>query len=204
MKLTKYEIIERQRNDNSLDSIKLIKQNGLRTQFVYCPHEETKIVDSNMQSILSKYSLEAEERRQAIEQLARTTIEILLPYTHKYLLWAAQTGTGPFNSEFVDSNLEYTVNGEWDSVLETVQASEEELRGTLESKSFFTHSAAALRKIASQFIVCQRQLQEQIRLIDEHFHAVLMPKLSLPTLHAFVKWVDNVLYTPNIVDAKQT
>ncbi len=195
VRLARYEVIERQRDSSSLMTYKLIKSE-LKPQPTTGGHdalEEARRIEANMKDFTSRYNFESQERRQAVEQLARTTIEIILPFTHKYLMWAAANNSGFFNAENMETlGLGCGAKDDWNSIVEESHATEEECMGAYESKTFLANTASVMHKLVTQFISCQRQIQEQMKQLDEYIYQVMIPKLSLSSLDFFVKWVEQV------------
>ncbi len=206
VRLVRYEVIERQRDITNLKSYQLLKDN-VKSLTCYDTLEEARRLEANMRDFMSKSGLESQERRRAIEQLSRTTIELLFPFTHKYLIWAAANNSGPFNAENMEMpGLGFDERDEWNGVLKDVRASEEEYRSVYDSKPFLAAAAGNLHRLVTQYITCQRQIQEQMRLVDEHIYHVLVPKVNPVTLNVFISWIEKVrsVQASRWIEAEQT
>ena len=135
-----------------------------------------------------------EERMHTTQLLGHVTRELLVPLPYRYFLWAAEHGTGPFDStHFYQPKEHTTAVAVMDQVWkERTQADEDELRPLWAGRSFLQAAAVRLRTKMLGMIESQREVENEVRLINSFFMQQLTPRISQSTVETFLRWFDKV------------
>jgi len=195
-KLATYEKIERYRSTASLSTFQLLKENHLQSLFKITEDSSSNPLRSRL---LGLSYLECAERNQVLHQLSKTTIEVMLPATHKYLLWASENNTSifrPENFEALETGILPKPKDEWDEFLHQVHFNDADLELMEHYKPMFTNLSMEFKKLVKQYLNIEKQMQQQIKCMDTIVEDIFI-KVSQPTLCAFVAWFEKVFFLRN-------
>ena len=188
LKLDKYEKVEQYRSLHTLETYRLIKEGQSPALFKAIEEVCPALAQQN---VVSEYCFESAERQQVIEYLAKTTVEILMPVTHKYLLWASENNSGSFNLSRDDGTTSKTDLGE---VSESVKFTIEEVKVVREAKPFFLRAGSKFKTLLKQFMACKKEIQDEIKNLDEQVQ-MMLTKISQTSICAFMTWAEKVRCT---------
>ncbi len=197
-KIAEYAALEKTRYENFMDFYMQVQNDTkhMREQFVaqmISMTQRTPLTKINMLPCLRSM---LENRRQALDVMAETMMQLFVPVSHRYLMYVAEN--------YAEANalpLAKPPSGpEGESLHEVVdklRVDEIEVLKVEANRNFLKDCALKLRRRLGKFMEYQKKIQDQILQMDVFMVEQLGPGLSFYTITNFIQWVRLVVANYN-------
>eukprot|EP01022_Parablepharisma_sp_SALTPOND_P017959 TRINITY_DN2923_c1_g1_i1.p1 TRINITY_DN2923_c1_g1~~TRINITY_DN2923_c1_g1_i1.p1 ORF type:complete len:424 (+),score=43.84 TRINITY_DN2923_c1_g1_i1:121-1392(+) len=176
-RLANYELIEKQRNLFGYEVYATLANTSKEI------HEENKeLTDPKAftDTLAKTFDKFIEERRKALEQLARTMVEIVTPLPWRFFFWASENNLDLLDHcKLVQATNSLIPTESAKLLVETFKNSFGDKKKYNETKVFFTSSGVRIRSLVRQLVECQRNIQLELKRVGKHIYDNYMPNATL-------------------------
>ena len=206
-KLVKYELNSKMQCTLLQDSISQTRpqMNQMLDKMLhaYKQHDEVSagIAVHNLNMMHGAY---LEECKRMAEIFMKRIIELVLPTSHKYSLWAAEHNSGHYNIMNMCTNLDHTwerkEKDEWDTVVDYVKLSEEAFQTYYKTKEFMLEHVVTIRQKIKNILKAKDEVFEESIAIDNYIQQNILQKMPMADMGGFAMWFDKMKNKPELSD----
>ena len=159
-----------------------------------CRLEDAPAAEAAFQSLLIRYGVQSEERRKAVETLAKGIIGYAVPASYMYLLWAAKNDSGLFNPENFgpEEVKKEPQTDELEKVSEILKLNEYEQTILFKAKDGLKSELENIQGKVRKFIDAKNELYEQAKKLDTYINENIVSKLSGSIAGAYFQWLERL------------
>lgn len=196
VRLGKYEMIEKHRNSFGREVYEHIAS-------VKREMGEKKISDPKLMRkvIAEQFDAYMEERRAAIEQLARAMVEIAAPLPQRFFSWAAENNLDLMDPEKMQQATGNLVSeGQMKSIVEILRGFTPDPRSYNEAKVFYASSSVRLRRLVKGLLGYQRQMQDEMKRVGLFVFRNFLPIVDLERMKHIGQLLTGLRSRPELSD----
>ncbi len=129
--------------------------------------------------IIKKFDQMFEERRQALERLAHTIVEVAIPVPIRLVLWEMEHDFDAFDPQSIDKVAGGRLNpDDIKEAIKNARALFPEEKNYYAMKRFISASTPKIRNCVRQLLMCQREIQTETQKVWEYLKKNVMPRYS--------------------------
>jgi len=155
-------------------------------------HDEPELIQAAIQSLRLRFDIGTEDRRRAIEALAKRLVEYIIPPCYAHLMLTAKEGSGFFDMSYLTASSEGEYNLESQEIADWAKKNETEFLEIFNSRASLQSMAAELAEKVKQFIAAKQVLCSEMGKIGAYLNDHLLNKVSPQAVAAFLRWTDTV------------
>eukprot|EP01022_Parablepharisma_sp_SALTPOND_P012448 TRINITY_DN15_c0_g1_i1.p2 TRINITY_DN15_c0_g1~~TRINITY_DN15_c0_g1_i1.p2 ORF type:complete len:450 (+),score=61.99 TRINITY_DN15_c0_g1_i1:2762-4111(+) len=197
-RLSKYDLIEKQRNTFAYEFYATISN-------VYKEMYEKKqsVTDTALfvKTLEAKFDQCLEERRKALEQLARAMVEVIMPLSTKITMWIAEKNMDVYDPEKVAQAMSPDISLEQAKVLvKYTKMTFPDRKKHNEMQVFMAASGKRIKLLVKQLIECQKKAQVELQKVGQYLKKNVLPNYNVYMIDAFMKAVTHITAKPELSD----
>ncbi len=196
VRLGKYELIEKHRSSFGYELYTRLA--NVTNDLGRDNEQNAKQIQKALAESFDKFT---EERRAAIEQLARAMVEIVAPLPQRFFFWAAERNLELLDPEELSKAAGGLVPTEHMKIMvDMMKACNADARTYAESKVFFAASSVRVRGLVKQLIECQKCIQEEMKRVSWFIFQNYIPHIDLAKMQCMAPLVANMKLRPEFSD----